>query len=499
MLFGEGRRTAEFGECVRTTRPAPLRHLHPATPRPAPCAVHAPGGALAPPTGSPRREDARGGLLGAYADESVSWEVAREARQPVGARPRAPLAAGSRPSCDTISSHAPSHLKGSAMPHPSPRSAPVRPAPLSRRALLAGVASLAATSSAALAGCGAGTSSAGSASDSEGPAIVIGTLPTEDLLPLWVAEQKGLFASYGLDATIESFDSAQNLSSAIVAGEVDVAMTDPMRAVNLCESGTEVTLEWVTLGTEASQGRFGVMTSPDSGIASLGDLAGCERGVGVGSNTVPEYVLHKLLDAAGIDRAEVPQTEVASLPERYTLMAEGTIDAAALPGSLLALGEANGMVLLADDTDGDNLSQSVMVARTDFTADDAGADALELLRDVWDEAAALVNDSPEDWRSLLVEKANLSDEVADTYAISTYPLSRDDDGEPLRPDADLIEPQLEWMASLGYSTYVAYYDATDGSLTVEETDDVTAVTGEDAEDTDEEVVIELDEDDLADE
>ena len=377
------------------------------------------------------------------------------------------------------------------------------PAAITRRALLAGAASLAAASSAAisLSGCGAGassagsTSAAGSASASAGPAIVIGTLPTEDLLPLWVAEQEGLFASYGLDATIESFDSAQNLSSAIVAGEADVAMTDPMRAVNLCESGTEVTLEWVTLGTDASQGRFGVMTSPDTGITSLADLAGCEQGVGVGSNTVPEYVFHKLLEAAGVDLAEVPQTEVASLPERYTLMAEGTIDAAALPGSLLALGEANGMVLLADDTDGDNLSQSVMVARTDFTATDAGADALELLRDVWDEAAALVNDDPEAWRELLVEKANLSDEVADIYEISTYPLSRDDDGEPLRPDADLIEPQLEWMASLGYSTYVAYYDATDGSLTVEETDDVTATSGEEAEE-DEEVVIELDEDDV---
>ena len=108
----------------------------------------------------------------------------------------------------------------------------------------------------------------------EAGSIRIGTMPTEDILPMWVAEQEGLFDKAGVKAEIVVFDSAQSLSAALTAGEVDIAMTDPMRAVKLCESGTDLTLERITLGTTPDQGRFGVLTSADSGITSLADLAG---------------------------------------------------------------------------------------------------------------------------------------------------------------------------------------------------------------------------------
>lgn len=75
-----------------------------------------------------------------------------------------------------------------------------------------------------LAGCSAGGES-GSGSDGTQPQkVTIGTMPTEDILPLWIAEQEGLFQEAGVEAEVISFDSAQSLSSAITAGEVDMAM-----------------------------------------------------------------------------------------------------------------------------------------------------------------------------------------------------------------------------------------------------------------------------------
>lgn len=269
---------------------------------------------------------------------------------------------------------------------------------LARRLLLVLCSALALVAVLGLGACG---------TQQETDSIRIGTMPTEDILPMWVAEQEGLFEKAGINAEIVVFDSAQGLSAALTAGEVDIAMTDPMRAVKLCESGTDLTLEWITLGTTPEQGRFGILTSADSGITSLADLANGTKGVGLAANTVPEYVFEQLCVQQDIDPASIPVSEVASLPDRYGLVAAGQLDAAALPASMLALGEASGLVLLADDTTGENVSQSVMVVRDAYNTGE-GAKTLDAVRAVWDEAANLINADSEKYRTLLIEKANLN-------------------------------------------------------------------------------------------
>lgn len=296
-------------------------------------------------------------------------------------------------------------------------------------------------------------------------AVRIGTMPTEDILPMWVAEEEGYFEEAGIDAEIIVFDSAQSLSAAITAGEVDMAMTDPMRAVKLVESGTELSMEWVTLGLSPDQGRFGVITSADSGLHTLADLAGGTKGVGLAANTVPEYVFEKLCEQAGIDPASILTQEVASLPDRYGLVASGQLDAAALPASMLEFGQANGLVLIADDSAGANISQSVMVARSAFAQDD-GAQIIQKLREVWDKAANAINANPEGYRVVLIENANLNEQVAEVYPICTYPLALDANGQPAYPPATLIDPVIEWMKAKGYVEGDVSYDAANGSITV---------------------------------
>lgn len=321
----------------------------------------------------------------------------------------------------------------------------------SRRSFLAGATALAALSTASLFGC-----------SSSAPSVKIGTMPTEDILPMWVAEKEGLFDKHSVSAEVVVFDSAQNLSAAITAKEVDLAMTDPMRAVKLAESGTGLSMEWITLGTTAAQGRFGVLTYEGSGIERLADLVGCEQGVGVAANTVPEYVFDKLCEQAGVDVTAVKASEVPSLPDRYSLLASGKLDAAALPGSMLALGEVSGLVLLADDTKGENVSQSVMVVRTDWR--DANAEALAAVRAAWDEAADLINADPEGYRALLAEKANLNEAVVDSYPISEYPHATTDAGASAYPPAKLIDPQIAWMREKGYTDRDVSYDEATGTF-----------------------------------
>ncbi len=316
-----------------------------------------------------------------------------------------------------------------------------------------------------------GCSSSESPSDSTSSTVRIGTMPTEDILPVWVAEQEGLFEGNGVDVEVVSFDSAQSLSAAITSGDVDMAMTDVMRAVKLSESGADVVMEWVTLGLTPEQGRFGIMANADAPYSTLEEMASFaatgdgsgKYAVGVASNTVPEYVFDMLCDQQGIAPGAIPTVEVASLPERYSLMASGNIGAAALPASLLELGEQNGMKLLADDTEGMNISQSVMVARASFASEHE--DAILAVAKAWDVAVSLIDSDADkaSYRPLLIQNANINSDIADSYPISDYPKALDGDSI-VHPSSEIVDPQIEWMVQKGYGGNGVKYDAATGEI-----------------------------------
>ena len=319
---------------------------------------------------------------------------------------------------------------------------------MSRRDFI-GLASVAAFSAVALSGCSSQESAA-----PEATSMKIGTMQTEDSLPFWVAEQKGFYGDHDVEVEIITFQSAQELSTAFAAGEIDGAMTDIMVSASLVASGIGLNLAWVTLGATPEQGRFGIQTSPESGIKSLADLKG--KGIGVGSNTVPEYVMDKLMEAAGASEGEIVNEEIKKLPVRYESMTNNQVAAAALPGSLLALGEATGMITLADDTQGvGNVSQSVLAVRSSWL--EGGKAALESVRLAWNDAVAAIEADPEGFRDLLVEKANLPGIVADTDPISSYP-------EAELPTKDMVDPVLDWMKGKEYLQADVAYDSETGDL-----------------------------------
>lgn len=317
-----------------------------------------------------------------------------------------------------------------------------------------GSASSAASSEAAASSAGESSAVASSAASAD-VTLTVGTLATEDILPLWVAEAEKLYDSHGVNVDVVVFQSATELISGVSAGEVDLAMTDIMVTASIFASGTDVQMQWVTLGTSADQGRFGIMAGPDSTIDSLEQLAGVP--IGVGSNTILEYVMDKLLEGAGVTGDQVVVEELQKLPVRFQAMVSGDVAAAALPGTLLALGEASGCKLIADDTQGENLSQSVMIVRSELLADEASVQAVENLEDVWDEAVALVNASPETYREVLVKNANLPEEIADTYPISSYPTVQ-------LPTSQMVDPVLAWMEQKGYLTKELSYDEATGTF-----------------------------------
>jgi NitT/TauT family transport system substrate-binding protein len=271
--------------------------------------------------------------------------------------------------------------------------------------------------------------------------VVIGTLPTEDMLPLWVAEEEGLFPEYGLDSVeIVTFQAAQERDAAFVAGEIDAFMGDIIAAAQLESAGAPVTIATVMLGAIPAEGRFGIVAAPDSGYADIAALAG--EPVGTSQNTIQEYVLDGLMRQAGVSADDVVVEAVPKVPVRYDLLMQGQLKAAALPEPLLSLAEFEGATLLADDTTGENLSQTVLVFSDEYLSEIGGVDTMAALLRVWDAGVEIVNADPDAWRELLVEQARLPEPIKDTYPVNTYPTAQ-------IPTQEQVDAVLEWMRDKG--------------------------------------------------
>jgi len=298
-------------------------------------------------------------------------------------------------------------------------------------------------------GCSATTTNQSDQPQAQAPVtaapIKIGTLATQDSLPLWVAEQKGYFAEAGVDSVeIVPFQSAMELQTAFSAGAIDAMMTDIMVAANLQASGVKVVLPMTMLGASTDQGRFAIVAAPGQKFGSMADLKGVP--VGTASLTITEYVLDKLMAEAGVASADVKKEEVDKVPVRFQLLMSGKLKAASLPEPFVSLAEKQGASVVpgGDDTKAkNNISQSVLAVNREFTGTEAGAATVAGLLKAWDKAVADVNADPGSFRTTLVSKARLPEPLAADFAVSSYPTAT-------APTEAQVQAVLDWMQAKGY-------------------------------------------------
>ena len=255
--------------------------------------------------------------------------------------------------------------------------------------------------------------------DDRGP-VRIGVLQIADSFPLYVAVQDGLFEKHGINVEIIEFQSASDQSVAYEAGELDGMMTDMIVQSLVNKSSAEDGMKTVAMafGGDASEGRFIVASSPDSGISEPGQLAGSK--IGISENTMMEYLVGRYLEDLGVDLSSVEMVNIPKLTLRLDLLMEGSdIQAAILPDPLAIEAESRGCATVIDDTKlGKNYSLSVVTLRKTLIEDGAGT--LDAFRDAYNEAIEKINADPDAYLDLFYEKANVAEPLRGKYAVPSY-------------------------------------------------------------------------------
>lgn len=286
--------------------------------------------------------------------------------------------------------------------------------------------------------------------------LKIGQMPTVDGLPFWVAQAKDYYKQQGIDVELITFKSPNERDAALMAGQLDGALTDVLGTTTLVASGSaKLKVASLGLGATQAEGPFAIVAAPNSGITKPEDLKGVD--IAISTNSVIHYVTDKLLLENGFKPEEIKVTNMASIPVRVEALISGQIKAATLPDPWLSYAVSKGAkVILSDAKAKQNYSISVI----DFT-EKAMAEKSESIKQffiAYNRAAIDIQANPQSYMDMLITNANLPKEVKDAYKVQPVSMAQ-------APKKEDLESVVQWLSDKKIiSNKVTYEQLVDSSL-----------------------------------
>ena len=242
-------------------------------------------------------------------------------------------------------------------------------------------------------------------------------LPVPDVLPVYVAEEKGYFAEQGITVEALSVGSAIERDQLVQTGSVDGMINEISGAANFNRDKSTVKIVSIARSPIRESPLFRVLAAPGSNLKTVADLAGVP--IGISRNTVIEYITTRLLEAGGVAGQAIQYRSIPVLPERLQLLLSGQVPAVVLPEPLGSSAIQAGAVEIVNDT----ALKSVSVSVVTFTDDvlDNKSDTVKKFMVAWDRACADLNNDPGVFRPLMLKKIRVPKNVQNSFRIPPMP------------------------------------------------------------------------------
>ncbi|MFT5727604.1 MAG: NitT/TauT family transport system substrate-binding protein [Desulforhopalus sp.] len=243
-------------------------------------------------------------------------------------------------------------------------------------------------------------------------------LPIPDVLPVYVALEKGYFKELGVTVEPLSVGSALERDQLMQAGKVDGMINEISGAANFNRDKTQVKIISVARSPIGDNPLFRILAAPGSGITTVAGLAGVP--IGISKNTVIEYISTRLLTTGGLTNEEIEYKSIPVLPERLQLLLQGQIKAVTLPDPLGAAAIKAGAIEVVNDTDRRDVSASVITFSTDSLENKT--DLVKKFMIAWEKAAQDLNQDPAAYEELMLKKIRVPKNIQGEFAIPPMPI-----------------------------------------------------------------------------
>jgi NitT/TauT family transport system substrate-binding protein len=165
--------------------------------------------------------------------------------------------------------------------------------------------------------------------------------PSASQTPLWVAQEAGLFARYGLEVDLQYVRTGNVLTRALMAREVDIAATGGNAVMEAILQGIDL----VVIASASNVLTFVIFSRPD--LTSLSDLMG--RPVGLYSRgSLTETALRVAFEVAALDADRVELVPLGGAPEVLAAMNTGLVAAGVLSAPFTIVARQSGYRELLD-------------------------------------------------------------------------------------------------------------------------------------------------------
>ncbi len=262
--------------------------------------------------------------------------------------------------------------------------------------------------------------------------LVFGLMPSEDAIPLLIAQDRGYYENSGLDVEFQVFRSAKDRNAAFQSGELDGIIGDQTAIVLYQSGGFDVKIASYT------NCDFSFITAADSNVSDWQGLEG--KSVAISELTVIEYALDKMLEENGMTSDSVVKTAIPAIPARVEMLANDQVDSALLPEPFASLALGSGGFLLGKASD---MDMRITVLAFSQAAIDEKRSAIDKFLSCYDEGVDYVNSTPiSEYEAFVIEAIGFPETMAGNVTLPEY------DHHGLPSEAEL-EEVIAWAASKG--------------------------------------------------
>ncbi|MBE0409807.1 MAG: ABC transporter substrate-binding protein [Anaerolineales bacterium] len=266
----------------------------------------------------------------------------------------------------------------------------------------------------------------------------LAVIPVLETLPLYVAQNEGLFNEQGLEVEFIPAASAPVRDQLIASGEADGMINEVLTTMFNNREQVQVQIVRFARTATAEAPLFRILASAKSGITSAHGLKGVE--IGISQGTVIEYLTDRLLQAEGLSPEEIKTVAVPGITDRMALLESGELSAAMLPDPLSSLAIQQGAVVALDDTSHPEYSFSTITFRKAVI--DQHPEAIRAFLSAMEEAVNMINADPTRWDAVLAEQNLVPAPLLETFELPKFATA----GVPNQAQWDDV---LEWAKGKG--------------------------------------------------
>lgn len=246
--------------------------------------------------------------------------------------------------------------------------------------------------------------------------LKIGVMPAVDSLPIFVADQMGIFEDLGLDIEVEVYTNAMDRQSALQSGGLDGAMTDVIALVNNVHNGFDIKV------TTSTDGIFPILHN--EGALEKDSIVAGMMEVSVTNYLSDEFLAHY----------NVTKEYITDLPARLEMVANGTLDLAVVPEPMASMSALSGLKKSTVEMK-DEYSPEIMVFNQ--SAIDNKTKELELFHQGYNLALLKISENETQAKELLINTLKLKPEIVDHFELPDFNKVR-------VPSEEYINKIIKW-------------------------------------------------------